>query len=86
MSSRVIETRSGVRRLPVRLGQELGEDGIVAALIVGVVEVEVGGVVEVEEEEEAAAMWQTLPRNEHGRTRIRRVGGTIIGRGDMIKR
>jgi hypothetical protein len=98
MSLRVIETRSGMRRLLVCLAQARGKDGVVEGLIVHVVEVEVGGVVEaavvvVEVEvgrvvvvEAMEAMGRTLPENECGRIRIRRVGETIIGRGGMIRR
>jgi hypothetical protein len=74
------------------------KDGVAVALIVDVdvdeveVEVEVEGVDEVAEaeaEEERVTMEtirQILPKNERGRTRIKRVGETIIGRGVMIRR
>jgi hypothetical protein len=65
----------------------------VVALIVDVDGVEVvgavgaGAVVEAGEEQKVVeATGRTLPRNERGKTRIRRVGGTIIGRGDTTRR
>lgn len=84
MNSRVIKTISGLRSLLPSLAQ--AKAGVVVVLIVD----EVGGVVEVAVVEaevmEVAVMRRTLLESERGRTRIKRVGETTIGRGGMIRR